>query len=145
MEWTTVENGDCLIRMNKDQEIMTALTQWAIDNGHSAGSFQAIGALKEAELGYYHLHSQTYDRKVFKDEMELISLHGNLSLVDGKPFVHIHVSLGDAEFKVWGGHLFNGKVAVTCEIFFRPFKANVYREFNPDIGLKHLCFIHNNR
>jgi len=89
--------------------------------------------------------SQTYDKKVFKDEMELISLHGNLSLVDGKPFVHIHVSLGDSEFKVWGGHLFNAKVAVTCEIFFRPFKANVYREFNPDIGLKHLCFIHKNQ
>jgi len=56
MEWTTVENGDCLIRMDKDREIMSTLTQWAIDNGHNAGSFQAIGALKEAELGYYHLH-----------------------------------------------------------------------------------------
>ena len=141
MEWIESEDGNYIIRLDINQEIMSTLTKWAKDNGHSAGSFQAIGALKEAELGYYHLHSKTYDKKIFKDEMELISLHGNLSIVDNEPFVHIHVSLGDHEFKVWGGHLFNAKVAVTCEVFFRPFKANVYREFNPEIGLNHLCFI----
>lgn len=137
------QQGNYLIRLDINTEIMSELQRWAKQYGHSAGSFQAIGALKEAELGFYHLHEKTYEKKVFKDEMELISLHGNLSLVDGEPFVHIHVSLGDSEFKVWGGHLFSAKVAVTCEVFFRPFKTEgtVVREFNEQIGLKHLCFI----
>lgn len=137
------QQGNYLIRLDLNQEIMSTLQKWAKEHGHTAGSFQGIGALKEAELGFYHLHEKTYEKKVFKDEMELISLHGNLSLVDGEPFVHIHVSLGDSQFKVWGGHLFSAKVAVTAEIFFRPFHADktVIREFNETIGLKHLCFI----
>ena len=66
---------------------------YAEREGLKLGQLTGIGALKDVELGFYHLKDKTYDRKMFKGEAELLSLDGNLTLFENKPFFHIFFSL----------------------------------------------------
>lgn len=138
------DNDIWFLRLEKDEDLFLTLEQWAANEGLQSGHLSGIGALKDVELGFYHLEQQHYDRKMFPKEAELLSLEGNLSNLDGKPFFHIHTVLGDENFNAFGGHLFSAKVAVTCEINFRPFNQEVIRSHNKEIGLNLLdfCRIH---
>lgn len=129
------------LRLDKDEDLFPTLEAWAIKNQIKTGYFKGIGALKELELGFYHLHKKVYTRKFFKDECELLSLDGNMTFKEGAPLFHIHAVLGDEEFKAFGGHLFFAKVAVTCEIQFVPLEKKIERAMNEDIGLylMHSC------
>lgn len=128
------------IRIDKDEDLFLSLEKWAAENNIKSGHLSGIGALKDVELGFYHLNRKQYDRKLFPNEVELLSLEGNLTFLDGKPFLHIHAVLGDEEFKAFGGHLFAAKVAVTCEVNFRVFDADVIRTMNNEVALNTISF-----
>ena len=131
------------LRIDKDESLFLSLETFAREENLKSGHLSGIGALKNCELGFYHLHTKTYDRKMFSQEAELLSLDGNLSILDGKPFFHIHTVLGGEDFKCYGGHLFSADVAVTCEVNFRPLDLEVERRPNAEIGLNllHFCGI----
>ena len=68
-----------------------------------------------------------------------VSYQGNVSLKDSEPFIHAHVTLGNHELNMKGGHLFEATVAAVGEFILRKFNNNFYREFNDDVGLPTLC------
>ena len=72
---------------------------------------------------------------MFEDAHELISFDGNITLKDGKPFLHAHVLLGDHAMNVFGGHLFETTVAVVGEFIIRKVNGNARRTLNSKIGL----------
>lgn len=133
-------NETWFLRLDRGENLFETLENWAKKEGLSAGHLSGIGALQDVELGFYHLSKKEYHRKGFPLEAELLSLDGNLCLKDGNPFFHIHTVLGDEEFRAYGGHLFKAIVAVTCEINFRPFEADITRVHNEKIGLNLLSF-----
>ena len=47
----------------------------------------------------------------------------NISMRDGKPFVHVHILLSDAEGKVFGGHLMKGTKLFACEVTIDEFEG----------------------
>jgi len=137
------DNDRYFIRIDKDEDLFKSLETFAATEKLKAGHLSGIGALKNCELGFYHLDSKTYDRKMFESEAELLSLDGNLSSLDGHPFFHIHTVLGGEDFRCYGGHLFSATVAVTCEVNFRPLDIEIERRPNQSIGLNliHFCGI----
>ncbi|MFG1485963.1 PPC domain-containing DNA-binding protein [Halobacteriovorax sp. RZ-1] len=131
-----IKQEECyLIKLYKDEDLFTSLEEFAAAEKLGAGMLKGIGALKDVELGFYHLDTKTYDRKEFKGDFELLSLDGNLSHLDGKPFFHIHTVLGDEDFSCKGGHLFRATVAVTTEIYFFPIVQKIERKMDEEIGL----------
>ncbi len=123
------------IRLVKEEKVFEALENFAQETGVRAGHLSGIGALKDVELGFYHLQEKKYDRRLFTEEAELLSLEGNLSSLEGNPFFHIHTILGAADFSTYGGHMFAAKVAVTVEINFRVFGPEISRLPDEDVGL----------
>ena len=104
MEIKEIQKSVFSVRLVKEEEVIQSFTQWASDQKIGFASFQAIGALKEVELGYYDLHKKTFLKKIFKDDLELLSGLGNISWVESKtPFVHFHASLGQRDYAVIGG------------------------------------------
>ena len=85
------------------------------------------------------LVQKKYLRKIYKEIHELVSFQGNVTLKDGNPFIHAHITLADHDLVTRGGHLFEMKVAVVGEFIIRKVDSNVYREFNDDIGLPVWC------
>ena len=136
-----LQSGDrWFLRLDRDEDLFTQLEAWAAKEGLKSGHLSGIGVLKDIELGFYHLSRKEYDRRPFPNEAELLSLDGNLSFLDGKPFFHIHTVLADEEYRAFGGHLFSAKVGITCEINFRPFDKEIVRLPNKEIGLNLLSF-----
>tara|TARA_R110002072_G_scaffold276051_1_gene437310 strand:+ start:36505 stop:36942 length:438 start_codon:yes stop_codon:yes gene_type:complete len=123
------------IRLEKDENVFRSLEKLAKDEGLTCAHINGIGALKDVELGFYHLDKKEYHRETFTGEYELLTLVGNLSLLDGKPFYHIHTSIGLEDFSVKGGHLFDAVVAVTVEIELRALPFEISREMDKGIGL----------
>lgn len=139
MEFRKTENG-YLLKFEKDEKLHKTLEQFMKDQKIPGAFYQGLGALKNCELGFYHLHKKEYQRETFPDEAELLNLTGSLTWFEGTPVVHSHVTLGNTEFKAYGGHLFEADIAVTVELNMTVFTEKVEREFVPDIGLNLVSF-----
>jgi len=99
-----------LSSLDHDAEIVASITALAEALGVEAGAVTAIGALQRAEIGYYDQKTHEYKTIEIDHPMEIASLTGNLSIRDGKPFLHAHVTLADSEGNVKGGHLSSGTI-----------------------------------
>lgn len=128
-------DGGWFVRLDRGEEVMQTLAGFITENDIPAGVISGIGALIEVELGYFNRETKKYQRRIFNGIYELLSLTGNIAYVDNKPMVHAHCILGDAEYRVIGGHLFSGIVAVTGEIYIRVFSAKFNRSLDPEVNL----------
>lgn len=124
-----------IIRLMKDEDLFKSLETFAKKEGLTAGHVSGIGALKDVELGYYNLEEKKYYKKVFKEDFELLSMSGNLSLVDNKEFFHLHLVISDHDYQCFGGHCFSANVAVTVEVYFTPVALELNRAFDSCVGL----------
>lgn len=123
------------LRLEKNEEIITTLKA-ALQRAEINGAFfYGLGVGKELELGYFDAARRSYVRKEFHDEYELTSLVGNASMIDGDLSIHCHVTITDAEFNAFGGHLFRGTVPATLEIIVLPFTSPLTRFHDEKTGL----------
>jgi uncharacterized protein len=132
----SVMQGDThVLALEIGEELVSSIIAYAEQTKISAASIQAIGAIRNFELGYYVLNEKQYLKKKVDEIAELISCSGNLAIKDDKPFVHVHVSAGLPDFSVMGGHLFSAIVAVTSEVILTPMPNAMKRSFNDETGL----------
>lgn len=117
-------------------DLIGALTEAATANGIRAGALQVIGALQGARLGFYDQWSRAYRELAFAKPLEIVSGMGNVSLRDGKPFVHLHLALSDEEGKVFGGHAMEGCTVFAAEYIIIPLPGvTPVRGFDETTGL----------
>lgn len=124
-----------VVRLEKGEEIIASLTQAVNDTGIKGGFFYGLGVGMDLELGYFDAHKQTYIKKVFPDEYEFTSFQGDISHVNGELSLHCHVTITDAQFQAYGGHLFRGTVPATLEIIIFPFTDALTRKKDEATGL----------
>lgn len=137
MEVRDVESG-FMIKLSRGEKVIESLTSFAEKRGLKSGFFHGLGAVKNAELGYYDLKKREYFFKKFPEDREVASMSGNIALVDGKPFIHVHAvlsSMTDALDCV-GAHIKEAEVAVTLEVYLTPFATPFVREYDEETGLK---------
>lgn len=95
-----------------------------------------IGATSLATIGYYDQATHQYHKKAFRGEMEIVSCLGNVSLKEGKAFLHLHAVLGDTKLRCWGGHLFPGSMVFAAEASIQELKGpRLERVPDPGTGL----------
>ncbi len=80
------------------------------------GLVHGIGATTHAVVAFYDQVSRKYNPLEFGGRMEILALTGNVSIRDGAPFVHVHLTLGDFKGNVFGGHLLPGTKLFACEV-----------------------------
>jgi predicted DNA-binding protein with PD1-like motif len=124
--------------LQRNEPVVATLTALCEREGIHAAVFLGIGAVKNTELGYYSLEKREYYFKTISEDREVASMTGNVTLVDGKPFIHLHAVLSacDESLACVGGHIKECEVAVTLEIFLTPLATQIERAYNEDIGLK---------
>lgn len=133
--WEFEEGKRYLVRVDRGEDVMEAVRTVAADKGIEAGRVTGIGALADAELGYFDVETKEYSRGRLPGSWELLSLVGNISLRDGRVQPHLHVLLGNAKLECRGGHLFSGTVSVTGEIFIDRLPGTLRREVDPEVRL----------
>ena len=119
-------------------DLYEGLTQIVQRENIRCGRIQGLGATTHAIVAYYDQNTKKYNPLEFTGGMEILNLHGNVSVRDGKPFVHVHVLLGDAEGKVFGGHVLPGTKLFALEVFIDEFEGEGFVRAHEEITGLHL-------
>jgi uncharacterized protein len=118
-------------------DLLEELTRVATSNGVKLGRVEAIGAVQQAKIAFYNQATQTYQVLSLDHPLEITTLSGNISLKDGNPFVHAHITLSDESGKSYGGHLLTGTIVFSCEFIVEAFDGPVFdRGFDKETGLR---------
>lgn len=116
-------------------EVAGGLLRFAEENHLSASHFTAIGAFERVTLGYFDWQRKDYRRIPVLEQVEVLSLIGDIALADGKPKVHAHVVVGKSDGTAHGGHLLEAYVRPTLEVVLVESPAHMKRRLDQDSGL----------
>ena len=124
-----------ILRFYSGEELIKELTEFCIREKIESGWVWGLGAVESATLGFFDPESKSYVREEIDSHFEIASLTGNISLMEGKPSIHIHVCLGTEDFEIVGGHLFFAIVSATAELFVMNFAQRIDRKPDTATGL----------
>lgn len=108
--------------------------------GHAIGALLggiviAIGAFSEVALGYFDRHRKEYQRNTVNEQVEVLSLVGDITLYQLEPKVHAHVVVGKSDGTAHGGHILAARVWPTLEVVVTASPAHLRRQHDPETGL----------
>ncbi|MFH0817723.1 MAG: PPC domain-containing DNA-binding protein [Candidatus Micrarchaeota archaeon] len=107
-----------VLRLEKGEEVVNSIERACIEHGINAGLVFGIGALSECTLyasaSANHLEPNALE---LKEPLEIASASGNITLKEGKPYLHLHATLGRADHLALAGHLKRGVISLTGEFF----------------------------
>jgi predicted DNA-binding protein with PD1-like motif len=119
----------------KGDEVLSGLTEFARRESLTAGFFTAIGALQQARFGWFDRTRKAYRHIPINEQVELISLIGNVGLVNGAPQIHAHGAVGFSDGQMRGGHLLQAIAWPTLELFFTAFPATLIKKHDAETDL----------
>lgn len=117
------------------EEVAGGLLKFATENHLSASHFTAIGAFERVTLGYFDWQQKDYRRIPLLEQVEVLSLIGDIALDDGNPKVHAHVVVGKSDGTAHGGHLLEAYVRPTLEVVLVESPAHLRRRVDQNSGL----------
>ena len=121
--------------LDEGDEVMSSLTAFARQRHLTAARFTAIGAFRDATLGYFDWASKSYAKIPVREQVEVLSLVGDVALEGDAPKIHAHVVVGKRDGSAHGGHLLDAHVRPTLEVMLTESPAHLQRLFDPASGL----------
>jgi len=111
------EDGQAaFVSLARGEDLLEGLNEAVRELGVEAGTLQVIGGLEEATVGYFDPKSGEY-RKIPTGHVEISSGLGNVSIRDGKPFIHLHLVLSGPAGSSVGGHAMEGCRAYVVDAY----------------------------
>ena len=110
-------------RIPHGEDLLTYIENFCTQNNIKNALISGIGGVNKLCFGYFDKKNKTYNKKEFSEFMEIVNLSGNISIKEGKPFPHLHISCADKDGKVLGGHLMPGTEVFAAEIMIQEFKG----------------------
>lgn len=124
-----------IVVINRGEEVIATLTKYVRERGYKSAWISGLGGAGAVTLGFYTLKTKEYERTTIHEPLEILNLTGNMSIVDGEPFWHIHGTFGKHDLTTVGGHIKNLVVGLTCEVILTPLDAPLTRTFDSETGL----------
>ena len=128
-------NNTIVARIEKGEEILEKIKEIALKENIKLANVNALGAINDFTVGLFKTTEKKYYSNSFSGDFEIVSLTGTINTMNGEFYTHIHMSAGNAEGQVFGGHLNKAVVSATCEMIINIIDGNVDRKFNEEIGL----------
>ncbi len=131
------ENGrsNFIIRLEMGEDILASLKRFAEAKRIRGASFEGIGSLNRVKLGHYDFKTKLYKFEAFEDDLEILSLTGNISTMDSHALPHAHVTLSRRDFTVIGGHLDEGSMANMVEVVLQKMPRGMVKAKDDQVGL----------
>ena len=124
-----------MVVFDKGEEVVEGLTVFAARERLRASQVTAIGALSGVTLGYFDRTSRQYQKIPLREQVEVLSLVGVITLDGEKPKLHGHVVVGRRDGIAHGGHLLEGHVWPTLEVIVEESPRHLQRRHDPVSGL----------
>lgn len=124
-----------VLRLEAGEELMSTLCGFVESQDIGGAYFVAFGAFSRVSLRYFDMESKEYLPNEVDRQVEVVSLMGNVARQDGRPKLHIHGAFGDREARTYSGHVAEGIVRPTLEVFLTRLEGQLHREKDPETGL----------
>ena len=118
------------ITLGKGDEIMSGMTAFARNERLQAAHFTAIGAIERGLFGWFDKEVKAFRNLPVNSPAEVVSLVGDVGLVNGAPAVHIHAVVILEDGVARGGHLLQADVWPTLEVFLTAYPAPLLKELD---------------
>ena len=139
MEYRKFDNT-YIVRMDPGEEILEQVKVLALREHIQLASIQALGAVNDFTVGVFKTDEKKYYANSFQGSYEIVSLTGTINTMDGEFYCHLHMSAGNDQGHVVGGHLNRAVISATCEMIVTVIDGQVDRQFSEEIGLNLLKF-----
>ncbi|MDD2774074.1 MAG: DNA-binding protein [Elusimicrobiales bacterium] len=106
-----------IFRLDKGDDLLAAIQEFCHDYQIKCGVITALGAVDSVTFGFFDQKKRKYVKTSLAQELEVLNVTGNVSIMDDKPMVHAHITVADSSGKTTGGHLMAGTRVFACEVF----------------------------
>jgi predicted DNA-binding protein with PD1-like motif len=120
---------------DKGDDVRAGLLEFANTNRFADAQLTAIGAFSEVTLGFFDRRQKRYKEIPIQEQVEVLSLSGNIVQQEGKPVLHAHVVIGKADGTAHGGHFLGGRVWPTLEAILSELPVHLRRTPDKESGL----------
>jgi predicted DNA-binding protein with PD1-like motif len=121
--------------LDTGDEVVGELSKFVQEHEIEAASVTAIGAFRRATLGYFEWNTKQYRHIPVDEQVEALSLLGDVAVGDEGPSLHLHAVLGKADGSVVGGHLLEAHVRPTLEVILIQPPSYLRKHRDPETGL----------
>lgn len=118
-----LETGDAAV---------SALTRLAAERDLRAAHFSGVGAFQEVKLAYFDWERREYREMAVHEQVEALSVAGNVTRYEGGPRVHAHAVIGLRDGHVRGGHLLEARVRPTLELLLVAWPTELRRALDAE-------------
>ncbi len=105
-----------LLRLEAGEDLYRSVAAYIVEHDVRAASVTFLGAVRRASLRYYNQDEKRYQDFEIAHHLEVVAGVGNVSILDGSPFLHIHAAFADSEGAAYGGHVNVGTEAFAIEV-----------------------------
>src|SRR5437762_3058679 len=97
-------------------EVLVGLKQFAEQRKLGAAQITAIGAFRDVTLGYFDWEQKEYQKIPVHEQVEVLSMLGDVAEEKGQPKVHVHVVVDRSDGTTRDGHLLETHVRPTLKV-----------------------------
>ena len=116
-------------------EVIAGLTAFAKEQGLDSSHLTAIGAFERATLAYFDRERKEYQEIPIDEQVEVLTLAGDIAMKGDEPMVHAHVVVGRSDGTTRGGHLMQARVWPTLEVILSETPGHLRRRHDEASGL----------
>jgi predicted DNA-binding protein with PD1-like motif len=136
MKYARLSENTSALRLEPGDDVHATLQQFCAQQGIDNAQITGIGSIESPTLAHYSMHTKEFKDQALTGVYEVAALLGNIALVDGQPFAHIHVTIADETMVARAGHLVKGTCSATLELFLTSYPAHHTKSQDDRIGLK---------
>ena len=140
MQYKTVGNH-VFFRVDPGEELIEQIITICLKENITLGTVQGIGATDKVTVGLFSVKEKQYFSKTFTGDHEITQLMGNITQLNEKPYLHVHITLCNRHHECVGGHLNKAVISATFEGVITFYSGGfLNRFFNDEMGLNLLAF-----
>lgn len=140
MQFIHSQDGVYTLNFNKEDEVIAVLAAFLQKENIQAAHITGLGAASRLTLAYYNLATKEYEKKMFEEDVEILSLTGNVGVKSGGQLVvHLHGTFGRRDFSVFGGHVFEMVISGAGELHIHTLEGAINRAYDEETGLTLMC------
>ena len=121
--------------LDTGEEAVECLLSFAREHRITGAAFTGLGAFRDVTLGFFDIDKKDYERIRIDEQVEVVTLVGNVATKDGEPKLHPHVVVSKRSGQAFGGHLLEAHGRPTLEVVVTETPAELRRETDRETGL----------
>jgi len=110
--WEATAGRAFVGRLATGSDLVEEIERFCAEHGITTAQVTVIGAVRHASYAYYEQDDHRYRELDSATHHEIVGFVGNISMRDGRPYLHAHATFANGDGATVGGHLLRG-----CEIF----------------------------